>query len=66
MDDIRQKNFKIFTTQGKPTKIHTFKDNITGKKMPDSCGCPVHCVNFDGTWCDIDPCVIHPAKASTL
>jgi hypothetical protein len=32
--------------------------------MPDCCGCPVHCVNFDGTWRDIDPRAIHAAKAS--
>jgi hypothetical protein len=33
-------------------------------KMPNCSGCPVHCVNFDGTWRDIDPRVIHAAKAS--
>ncbi len=32
--------------------------------MPDCTGCPVHYVNFDGTWRDIDPSVIHVAKAS--
>ncbi len=49
MDDIRKKNIKIFTAQGKPTKLCALKTNITGKKMSDCCGCPVHCVNFDGT-----------------
>jgi hypothetical protein len=64
MDDIRKKNIKIFTVQGKPKKLHVFKTTITGKKMPDCCGCPVHCVNFDGTWSNIDPRVIHTAKTS--
>jgi hypothetical protein len=64
MDDIRKKNIKIFMTQGKSTKLHVFKTNITGKKMPDGCVCPVHCVNFDGTWCDIAPRVIHVSKDS--
>jgi hypothetical protein len=32
--------------------------------MPNCTGCSVHCVNFDCTWCDIDPCVVHAAKAS--
>ena len=58
MDDIRKKNIKIFKTQGKPSKLHAFKTNITGKKMPNCSGCPVHYVNFEGTWCDIDPYVI--------
>ena len=49
MDDIRKKNIQIFTAQGKPTKLLVFKTNITGKKMSNCCGCPVHCVNFDGT-----------------
>jgi hypothetical protein len=31
MDDIRKKIIKIFTSQGKPTKLHVFKTNITGK-----------------------------------
>ncbi len=43
---------------------NAFKTNITGKKMTHCCGWPVHCVNFDGTWRDIDPRVIHAAKAS--
>ncbi len=64
MDDIRKKNIKIFTAQGKPNKLHAFKTTITGKKMSDCYGCPVHCVNFDGTWRDIDPRVIHDVKAS--
>ncbi len=41
-----------------------FKTTITGKKMSDCCGCPTHCVNLDGTWCDIDPHVIHVVKVS--
>jgi hypothetical protein len=64
MDDIRKKNVKIFKAQGQPPKLHTFKTNITGMKMPNCCGCPVHSVDFDGTWRDIDPHVIHAAKAS--
>ncbi len=64
MDDIRKKNIKIFKAQGKPTNLHVFKTNITGKKMPNCSGCPVHWVNFDGTWCDIDPHVIHTVKFS--
>jgi hypothetical protein len=64
MDDIRKKNIKIFKAQGKPTNLHVFKTNITGKKMPNCSGCPVHCVDFDGTWRDIDPRVIHDVKAS--
>jgi copper(I)-binding protein len=35
MDDIHKKNIKIFKAQGKPTKLHTYKTNITGKKMSD-------------------------------
>jgi hypothetical protein len=54
----------LITSQGKPTKLRVLKTNITGKKIPDCCGCPVHCVNFDGTWRDIDPRVIHAEKAS--
>jgi hypothetical protein len=38
MDDIRKKNIKIFTEQGKPTNLHAFKTNITGKKMTHCCG----------------------------
>jgi hypothetical protein len=64
MDGIRKKNIKLFKEQGNPTKLHAFKTNITGKKMPDCSGCPVHCLNFDGTWCDIDPHVIHTVKVS--
>ena len=64
MDDIRKKNIKIFTAQGKHKKLHAFKTTIAGKKMPDCCGCPVHCVNFDGTWSDIDPRSIQVAKVS--
>ena len=64
IDEIRKKNIRIFKAQGKHNKFHAFKTNVTGKKMPDCTGCPVHCVNFDGTWRDIDPRVIHAAKAS--
>jgi hypothetical protein len=39
MDDILKKNIKIFTVQGKPKKL-AFKTTITGKKIPDCCGCP--------------------------
>jgi hypothetical protein len=49
MDDIRKKNIKIFRDQGKPTELHAFKTNVDVKKMPNCSGCPVHCVNFDGT-----------------
>ena len=59
MDEIRKKNIKIFKAQGKPTKFHTFMTNITDPKMPNCSGCTIHWVNFDGTWRDIDPCVIH-------
>jgi hypothetical protein len=34
MDDIHKKNIKIFKAQGKPTNLHAFKTNITGKKVP--------------------------------
>ena len=64
IDEIRKKNIRIFKAQGKHTKFHAFKTHISGKKMPDCIGCPVHCVNFDGSWCDIDPRVIHAEKAS--
>jgi hypothetical protein len=64
INEIRKKNIRIFKAQGKHTKFHAFKTHISGKKMPDCIGCPVHCVNFDGSWRDIDPCVIHAAKAS--
>jgi hypothetical protein len=64
MDDIRKKNIKNFTAQGKPKKLHAFKTTITGKKMSDCCGCPVHCFHFDGTWCDIDPNTIRTVKTS--
>ena len=43
-----------------------FKTNITGKKMPNCSGCVIRCVNFDGTWSNIDPHVIHNAKDSTV
>jgi hypothetical protein len=35
-----------------------------GKKIPNCSGCPVRCVNFDGTWRDINPRVIHDVKTS--
>ena len=41
-----------------------FKTNISGKKLLDCTVCPVHDVNFDGSCRDIDPRVIHAAKAS--
>jgi hypothetical protein len=63
MDDIRKKKIKIFKSRGKPTKIHVFKTNITGKKMSDCSGCPIHCFNFDGTCRDIDPHVLRATKA---
>jgi hypothetical protein len=46
IDEIRKKNIRIFKAQGKPTKLHACKTNITGKKMSDCSGCPVHCFNF--------------------
>ncbi len=64
IDEIRKKNIRIFKAQGKHTKFHVFKTNISGKKLLDCTVCPVHDVNFDGSCRDIDPRVIHAAKAS--
>jgi hypothetical protein len=66
MDDVHKKNIKIFKAQGKPTKLHKFKTNITGQKMANCSGCPVHYVNFEGTWCDIDPYVIQDSNSRAL
>jgi len=52
MDEVRKKNIQIFRAQAKPNKLQAFKTNITGQKMSGCCGCPIHCVAFDGTWRD--------------
>ena len=49
MDEVGKKNIQQFRAQAKPTKFQAFQTNITGKKMPSYCGCPIHCVAFDGT-----------------